>query len=209
VTPSISATTLDSSSPDSQTQTDWLIASCICDAPQIQVCHIQNSDQIAHKKISQAFLVDKNACLQCDDDDDDDDDDVPERWKLWFPNAFSEVKHEIHCQESHISLVAKVPTQETWQDDIRQAHSRSNHRQRKDKPHTPHCCSSMVERIGKVGHCTSLVWRSTVTSKMSTGKQQQGKEGTSKGLISLSPIMVLQFPKHGGDHCSHSFSSQN
>jgi hypothetical protein len=56
----------------------------------------------------------------------------------------------------------------------------------------------MVERIGKVGHCTSLVWRSTVTSKMSTGKQQQGKEGTSKGLISLSPIMVLQFPKHGG-----------
>jgi hypothetical protein len=25
----------------------------------------------------------------------------------------------------------------------------------------------------------------------------------------LSPIMALQFPKHGGDHCSYSFSSQN
>ncbi len=103
----------------------------------------------------------------------------------------------------------RVPTQETWQDDIRQAQSRSNHRQRKDKPHTPHCCSSMVERIGKVAHCTSLVWRSTATSKKSTGKQQQGKERTSEGLISLSPIMALQFPKHGGDHCSYSFSSQN
>jgi hypothetical protein len=40
--------------------------------------------------------------LQCDDDDD-----VPKRWKLWFSNTFSEVKHETHCQESHISLVAK------------------------------------------------------------------------------------------------------